>query len=85
MLDTPSPRGEGGGPVPAAPAPCLTLENISKRFPGVVALNDVSLSLYPGEVHAICGENGAGKSTLMKIVSGQQPPDEGRILSLIHI
>ncbi len=36
MLDTPSPRGEGGGPVPAAPAPCLTLENISKRFPGVV-------------------------------------------------
>ena len=79
MLDTPSPRGEGGGPVPAAPAPCLTLENISKRFPGVVALNDVSLSLYPGEVHAICGENGAGKSTLMKIVSGQQPPDEGRI------
>ena len=79
MLDTPSPRGEGGGHLPAAPAPCLTLENISKRFPGVVALNDVSLSLYPGEVHAICGENGAGKSTLMKIVSGQQPPDEGRI------
>ncbi|MDQ7912026.1 sugar ABC transporter ATP-binding protein [Pseudomonas sp. 102515] len=79
MLDTPSPHGEGGGPVTAAPAPCLTLEHISKRFPGVVALNDVSLSLYPGEVHAICGENGAGKSTLMKIVSGQQPPDEGRI------
>ena len=78
MLDTPSPRGEGGGLVPPAPSPCLTLENISKRFPGVVALDDVSLSLYPGEVHAICGENGAGKSTLMKIVSGQQPPDEGR-------
>lgn len=58
----------------------LSLEGVSKRFPGVLALDNVSLTLHPGEVHAICGENGAGKSTLMKIVSGVFQPDDGTII-----
>lgn len=60
--------------------PLVELQNISKSYPGVKALDDVSISFYGGEVHAIMGENGAGKSTLMKILSGAQQPDEGRIL-----
>jgi len=57
----------------------LKMQGITKRFPGVVALQGVSLSLRPGEVLALMGENGAGKSTLMKILGGVQPPDEGEI------
>ena len=59
--------------------PLLEVNNISKRFPGVVALNDVSLQFMPGEVHAVVGENGAGKSTLMKILAGAYVPDTGTI------
>ena len=55
--------------------PILSLSNISKAFPGVKALNHVSIDFYKGEVHAIVGENGAGKSTLMKIISGVYIPD----------
>jgi putative multiple sugar transport system ATP-binding protein len=51
----------------------LDMRGIGKSFPGVRALDDVSISVRPGEVHAICGENGAGKSTLMKILSGVHP------------
>ncbi len=58
----------------------LDIRNITKRFPGVLALNGMSLDLRKGEVHAICGENGAGKSTLMKIITGVYLPDEGDIL-----
>ncbi|WP_055617384.1 multiple monosaccharide ABC transporter ATP-binding protein [Streptomyces phaeochromogenes] len=53
--------------------PVLEMRSIVKTFPGVKALSDVSLSVRPGEVHAICGENGAGKSTLMKVLSGVHP------------
>jgi simple sugar transport system ATP-binding protein len=60
-------------------APAIRLEGITKRFPGVVANRDVSLSVRRGTVHAIVGENGAGKSTLMKILYGMQRPDEGTI------
>ena len=63
----------------STPPPFLEVQGISKRFPGVKALQNVSLSVQPGESVAIIGENGAGKSTLMKILAGIQPPDEGTI------
>jgi ABC-type sugar transport system ATPase subunit len=53
---------------------------ISKRFDATQALGGVSLTLYPGEVHALVGENGAGKSTLIKIMTGIHPADEGTII-----
>lgn len=58
----------------------LELRSIGKRFPGVVALDSVSLSFAPGEIHAIVGENGAGKSTLIRIVSGIIAPDSGEVV-----
>ncbi|MFD9486332.1 multiple monosaccharide ABC transporter ATP-binding protein [Streptomyces sp. NPDC059991] len=63
-------------------APVLEMRSIVKTFPGVRALSDVSLTVAPGEVHAVCGENGAGKSTLMKVLSGVHPHGsyEGDIL-----
>jgi len=67
-------------PTPAEPtAPLLRIEGVSKGFPGVQALAEVSLDVRAGEVHALVGENGAGKSTLMKILSGVYAPDGGRI------
>jgi rhamnose transport system ATP-binding protein len=58
----------------------LKIENVSKQFPGVQALRSVSLEVDAGHVHALVGENGAGKSTLVRIISGAQPPDSGRII-----
>jgi ribose transport system ATP-binding protein len=58
----------------------LQVRSVSKRFPGVLALENVSLSLAMGEVLAVVGENGAGKSTLMKILAGVQQPDAGEII-----
>ncbi|HYF92725.1 MAG TPA: sugar ABC transporter ATP-binding protein [Symbiobacteriaceae bacterium] len=60
--------------------PALEMRRISKRFPGVVALEEVDLKVYPGEVLGLVGENGAGKSTLMKILAGAYPRDSGQIL-----
>ncbi|MEE4010623.1 sugar ABC transporter ATP-binding protein [Roseibium sp. FZY0029] len=60
--------------------PALRLEGIVKTFPGVRALDGVSFSVLPGEVHALMGENGAGKSTLMKVLGGIYQPDEGKII-----
>ena len=59
--------------------PTLQAKHITKTFPGVKALTDVSVDFYPGEVHALLGENGAGKSTLIKILSGVYTPTEGEV------
>ena len=61
-------------------SPLLSMRGIAKRFPGVVALDNVSLEVGKGEVVALCGENGAGKSTLMKILGGVYQPDGGEVL-----
>ncbi|KAB1161701.1 sugar ABC transporter ATP-binding protein [Micromonospora sp. AMSO12t] len=60
--------------------PVLTMTGISKTFPGVRALHDVDLRLFPGEVHALMGENGAGKSTLIKVLTGVYAIDEGTVV-----
>ena len=67
--------------VSASPAsPLLTLTAVTKRFPGVVALDAVDLAVHAGRVHALVGENGAGKSTLLKIVAGAERPDTGTLV-----
>lgn len=60
--------------------PLLQLSGITKVFPGVRALENVQLALWPGKVTALIGENGAGKSTLVKVMTGIYQPDEGEIL-----
>ncbi len=57
----------------------MAFAGITKRFPGVVALDDVSFEVAPASCHAVCGENGAGKSTLSKLLAGIQRPDAGTI------
>jgi ribose transport system ATP-binding protein len=59
--------------------PILSLKDIMKVYPGVIALNKVSIDFYPGEVHALIGENGAGKSTFIKTITGAHAPDGGTI------
>ena len=65
---------------PPAGNPVLDVREVSKEFPGVLALDKVSLTILPGEVHALVGENGAGKSTLVKVLSGVHVPDGGEVL-----
>jgi ribose transport system ATP-binding protein len=67
--------------MPEVALPLLELRNITKHFPGVLALDAVSLSLHAGEVHMLLGENGAGKSTLMKVLCGAYLADAGEILA----
>ena len=66
---------QGGVPVDTI----MKIENITKKYPGVLALDNVSFEIKRGEVHALMGENGAGKSTLIKVISGAIAPDSGRI------
>src|SRR5215211_5549504 len=84
MADTPStpPKLPNLSELPSEPPPpaLLRMEGVTKIFPGVVALQDVSLHVAAGEVLGLVGENGAGKSTLMKILSGVYTPDGGQIL-----
>ena len=58
----------------------LSVENVSKSFPGVKALQNVSFTVEAGTVHAVMGENGAGKSTLMQCIAGVQRPEEGQLV-----
>ena len=60
-----------------AQQPILEMQGVHKRFPGVVALKNVGIRLFPGEVHALMGQNGAGKSTLIKVLTGVETPDGG--------
>ena len=66
--------GQGG------PTPILSLVGVSKRFPGVTALENIDFTLHPGEVHVLFGENGAGKSTLINIITGALTPSDGHML-----
>ncbi|MFI8288235.1 sugar ABC transporter ATP-binding protein [Streptomyces sp. NPDC085614] len=68
------------GTEPSAAPTVLEARGVGKRFPGVVALDDVSFTLRAGETHALVGENGAGKSTLIKVLTGVHRPDSGELL-----
>lgn len=70
---------ENGNVPPPGDDICLTARNITKIYPGTLALHDVDFAIYRGKVNALIGENGAGKSTLMKILSGIEQPNEGLI------
>jgi ABC-type sugar transport system ATPase subunit len=71
----------GGGLLGTMPdgRPAIELRGITKRFPGIIANNDITLDIFAGEIHVLLGENGAGKSTLISILAGLQQPDAGTI------
>lgn len=79
MLATTQGTGNAHPPVTGDAKPVLSLKGISKSFPGVKALSEVALDLYPGQVTALVGENGAGKSTIVKVLTGIYQPEAGEI------
>src|SRR5213082_3037465 len=72
------PAVPSGGP-PASVVPALAARGVTKRFPGVVANDEVSFEVLPGEIHALLGENGAGKTTLCNVLTGLYRPDDGHV------
>ena len=82
-----TPLSASAPPADTATGPILAVDGVSKRFGGVLALDDVSFILAPGDIHALVGENGAGKSTLIKIITGVYRPDSGAVSfegSVVH-
>ena len=73
-----------GAAVPAPTVPALAVRGLRKSYPGVRAVDGVSLTVGAGRVHGLVGENGAGKSTLMKMIAGAIEEDEGEILVHQH-
>jgi len=80
MINDATQTGQSAEAPRDAPIAVAALRQVTKRFPGVVALNRVSLDFHAGEIHVLLGENGAGKSTLVSLLAGMQRPDEGEIL-----
>jgi ribose transport system ATP-binding protein len=76
-VSTPGPNGQNAGTAVKASVPAISVEHISKTFPAQKALDDVSLTVERGEVHALLGENGSGKSTLIRVLAGYHLPDPG--------
>ncbi|OQX33476.1 MAG: ABC transporter [Oceanospirillales bacterium LUC14_002_19_P2] len=70
---------DSGHPAETDAIPRIRCEGVTKTYPGVIASDNIALSIQPGEIHALLGENGAGKSTLMKILYGVTQPDKGQI------
>src|SRR5471032_1458754 len=80
MMNTSSNSSSLNTPVPTEAF--ISLEKISKKFPGVLALDNVSLTLNKGEVHCLAGQNGCGKSTIIKVISGVYHPEKGANITL---
>jgi general nucleoside transport system ATP-binding protein len=80
MINDATQAGQSAEPPRGAPIAVAALRQVTKRFPGIVALDRVSLEFHAGEIHVLLGENGAGKSTLVSLLAGMQRPDEGEVL-----
>ena len=80
MINEATQAGQSADAPRGAPIAVASLRQVTKRFPGIVALDRVSLDFHAGEIHVLLGENGAGKSTLVSLLAGMQRPDAGEIL-----